>query len=152
MCGQLGHRAADCEGKTGDLSDKAESDVVAKKPYQVCLKVTHFNTIFQNCSLISLALSLCSLVFWQFVNIWTLREYLEHDMQIPNSQLQKNLDRIIDDFIFICFFVGNDFLPHMPTLEIREVCFVLAFCCYNCGPGFKMSGTVYDRSIIYHPC
>ncbi|KAJ0230238.1 5'-3' exoribonuclease [Hirschfeldia incana] len=93
LCGQLGHRAADCEGKVkrkaGDLFDKPETDVVVKKPYQ-------------------------------FVNIWTLREYLEHDMQIPNSQLQKHLDRIIDDFIFICFFVGNDFLPHMPTLEIRE--------------------------------
>ena len=31
-----------------------------------------------------------------------------------------NENRIINDFIFICYLLGNDFLPHLPSLDISK--------------------------------
>lgn len=51
-----------------------------------------------------------------------MREYLNlefHDIE-PSLPFPYSLERVIDDFILLAVFVGNDFLPHLPDLHIHE--------------------------------
>lgn len=51
-----------------------------------------------------------------------MREYLNlefHDIE-PSLPFEYSLERVIDDFILLAVFVGNDFLPNLPDLHIHE--------------------------------
>ncbi|EAS32368.3 5'-3' exoribonuclease 2 [Coccidioides immitis RS] len=91
LCGQQGHVAEACTGKAKEKNGEFD-----EKQRGTPLKP----------------------FIWLHVSV--LREYLAAEMYVPNQPFPFDLERALDDWVFMCFFVGNDFLPHLPSLEIRE--------------------------------
>ncbi|GAA5868758.1 hypothetical protein JCM3774_003881 [Rhodotorula dairenensis] len=90
-CGQPGHHSSQCTGEV----KKPEADLTPKGqpgPLKPFL----------------------------FLDVSVLREYLAVELSAPVHTFPFSLERAIDDWVFLIFFVGNDFLPHLPSLEIRE--------------------------------
>lgn len=92
LCGQPGHFAASCTGAAKKKS--GQHDEIAPTPPEKKPFI--------------------------FLDVATLREYLEVELNIPQLPFAFDLERAIDDWVFLIFFVGNDFLPHLPSLEIRD--------------------------------
>ena len=59
---------------------------------------------------------------YEFLLISVLREYLELEFGYLKNKInfKYNLEKIIDDFIFLCFFIGNDFLPNLFSFNIEN--------------------------------
>ena len=58
-------------------------------------------------------------VNFTFIRISVVREFLEDYMRNISLPFDKDLENIIDDFVLLCFIVGNDFLPKIPGFNIR---------------------------------
>lgn len=65
------------------------------------------------------------------MHLCIVREYLELEFQELRQDgalnFEYDMERIIDDFILMAFFVGNDFLPNLPNLHINEGALALMF-------------------------
>ena len=59
---------------------------------------------------------------FHLLHLGLLREYLDLEFECLRLRLPfgYDLEKIIDDFVFMCYFVGNDFLPHLPYLDIAD--------------------------------
>ena len=91
ICGQKGHLADRCRGEV-----KRKEGAFGEKDSAQPLKP----------------------FIWLHVSV--LREYLEAELYVPSQPFRFDLERALDDWVFMCFFVGNDFLPHLPSLDIRD--------------------------------
>jgi 5'-3' exoribonuclease 1 len=77
-----------------------------------------------------------------------VRQYLDAEMRsrhlATKISFSYSVERVIDDFILLCIFVGNDFLPHLPSLDIAESAIDFMFQIY-CEELVKSDGYLTDQ-------
>ena len=68
---------------------------------------------------------------FHLLSLTLLREYMENEFSNFWKEnliaFQYDFERIIDDFILMAFFVGNDFLPHLQMMDISSGAFEILF-------------------------
>jgi 5'-3' exoribonuclease 1 len=55
-----------------------------------------------------------------FLNISTLRTCILKDIEFYTGKKSDNSYRTIQDYIFLLFFIGNDFVGHIPSLVLKD--------------------------------
>ncbi|KAI9256901.1 exoribonuclease 1 [Sporodiniella umbellata] len=67
------------------------------------------------------------------LHLCLMREYLDIEFKYLEKTLPfaYDFERILDDFVLLALFIGNDFLPHLPNLHINEGALAVMFKIYK---------------------
>jgi 5'-3' exoribonuclease 1 len=99
--------------------------LVTHEPHFVLLREKiDFTTYFKRKSTRRDKSMLDTAVFGEFqlLSVGLLREYLALDVGGGGLSALPffDIERIVNDFVFIAMLLGNDFLPHLPTIEMAD--------------------------------
>ena len=113
----------------GQDADLIMLGLVTHEPHFAILReVVDFNSFQRNKNTLKAVKKFTKGSDFQLLHLSVLREYLQIEFC---KDAPQDLERIIDDFVFMTFLVGNDFLPHSPTLDIGDGAFDLLFDIYR---------------------
>lgn len=90
-----------------------------------------------------------SKISFNVLYIGLLREYIEKEYQSIKSKLlfKFDLEAIIDDWILICFLIGNDFIPHIPHFHIHKNALPKIFEVYQ-ETLLKLDGHMNEKGVL----
>ena len=116
----------------GQDADLIMLGLVTHEPHFTILReVIDFSGGFTNKNVLKTVKKFTKESDFQLLHLSVVREYLQIEFCRDYPTETYDLERTIDDFVFMTFLVGNDFLPHLITLDIGEGAFDLLFKIYK---------------------
>ena len=81
-------------------------------------------------------------ITFHLLHLSVMRDYIHHEFRNLRSslasrkeageiQIEYDLERLIDDWVLMGFLVGNDFVPHLPNMHIKQDHLPVLYRCYT---------------------